>query len=221
MTTHTDQSATPPPPPPPPAPPGAPGSAKRPWYKRTWVVAVAALLVGLGVGASGSDVTTSTEYQQVSAELDQAREDLAAAEEDLEAAQREIESVAGDLPQREADLEAAQADLEAAQAALADREAAVKSAEKDVAARERKVGIAEATAAKNTISGEGMYEAGADIKPGTYKTSGRKGCYYAVLNSPDTFDIAVNNNIDGPGILTVNAGQYLMLSGCADWVRQQ
>lgn len=202
---------------------------KRPWYRRTWVISVAALLVGTAIGsAGGSDPTTTTEYQAVAAERDQAKDDVAAAQADLQAArgeleasQAKVESIAGDLPAREAAVAEAEAAAAKAERDLAKQEAALKKAEKSVAAREKKVGIVETTIAKNTISGEGMYEAGVDIKPGTYKTSGAPGCYYAVLNSPDTFDIANNNNIDGPGVVSVSAGQYLMLSNCTDWVWQQ
>lgn len=54
------------------------------------------------------------------------------------------------------------------------------------------------------------------MKPGQCKTTGESGCYYAILNSTDTSDIADNNNIDGPAFVTVRTGQYFQTSGCAD-----
>ncbi|MCW2841475.1 MAG: hypothetical protein JWR55_2958, partial [Aeromicrobium sp.] len=47
-------------------------------------------------------------------------------------------------------------------------------------------------------------------------------CYYAVLRDTDggIDSIVDNNNISGPGILTVADGQFLELAGCSDWVKQ-
>lgn len=242
MSTSTHAQPPSPTPQPPLGTPAGPTTATKPaWYRRTWVLVTAAVLVGLTLGASAgaTDPTTTEAYKAVVAERDGARAELTTAEDalaktedDLEAAQTEVQSVLGDLPAREdaldedkADLKAAQAegkaDLKAAQTRLNKRAQDLAAAEKDVAARERKVGIVETTIAKNTIAGEGMYEVGNDIKPGTYKTTGSTGCYYAVLSSPDTFDIVNNNNVDGPAILSVSNGQYLELSGCADWIWQQ
>ena len=77
----------------------------------------------------------------------------------------------------------------------------------------KKVGIVETEIARNTISGEGIYQVGKDMKAGTYKTSGAEGCYYAILNSTNTSDIADNNNIDGPAFVTVNSGHALRQPG--------
>lgn len=205
-------------------------TGKPAWYRRTWVLVAAGLLVGTGLGSASAeelDPTTTAAYKTVVSDRDQVRDDLASAETDLSEAQAdlaqarvEIETIAGDLPDREAALARGQNKLEKAEASLADRQRALVKAETSVVARERKVGIVERTIKTNTVSGEGLYEVGVDIKAGTYKTAGRAGCYYAVLNSPDTFDIANNNNVDGPAVVSAFAGQYLMFSGCADWVWQ-
>ncbi len=204
-------------------------TAKPAWYRRTWVPVTAAAVIGvmLGAAASESDPTATDAYKAVVAERDTSRQDLqaaqeslAAAEDDLSAAQAKSESIAGDLPARESALADAKAVLDKAQSRLDARSRELKAAERDVAARERKVGIVETTIANNTIAGDGMYEAGKDIKAGTYKTAGGSDCYYAVLNSTDTFDIANNNNVSGPAIVTVQPGQLLELSGCNDFVWQ-
>ena len=107
--------------------PSATTTPKRPWYKRTWVIAVAALLVGTAIGSSGgADPTTTTEYQAVAAERDQAQDDVAAAQADLEAAQ-------GDLEAAEAEVESIAGDLPAREDAVAEAEAAAAKAGKDLA----------------------------------------------------------------------------------------
>jgi hypothetical protein len=45
--------------------------------------------------------------------------------------------------------------------------------------------------------GEGTYVVGTDIKPGTYKTAGSPGCYWARLSSLNTSDILDNSNSTG------------------------
>jgi hypothetical protein len=79
----------------------------------------------------------------------------------------------------------------------------------------------EKTIHENTVAGDGMYRVGVDMKTGTYKSNGSSGCYYAVLNSSDTEDIATNNITDGPAFVTVVPGRYFETRGCADWTLQQ
>ena len=225
--------------------PGRGGPNKHPWYRSLWFLVVAGLVVGGGVGAAaavvGVDPTASAEYRAVAAQrdaaqterdtantsLDSARGDLRETSTELEQVRARLDSVAGDLPERENRLKAAlqklnqeAAALDERAAALDERSADLSAEEKAVAAREKAVKVVETAVEDNTLAGEGVYEVGADIKAGTYKSAGRRGCYYAVLNSTDTSDIADNNNLDGPGVLTVSAGQYLQLSGCAEWVWQ-
>ena len=110
------------------------------------------------------------------------------------------------------------AKVKKAKAKVAKREAAVAAAKEDVEAREEAVKEAETTLAGNTIAGDGLYQVGKDIKAGTYQTAGKQGCSYAVLSGPS--GIADATIVDGPAIVTVAAGQYLKLKGCADWVWQ-
>lgn len=191
------------------------GPTPQKWYRRTWVIALATALVGLGVGAASAspDVTTSKEYKAVVAQRDRAKDQVNGKSAELTKAKADLEAIAGDLPAREAAVKKAEQDL-------AGREAEVKSREAAVTKREKAVSATEQVIEDNTLTGDGVYEVGVDIKPGRYKTAGAPGCYYAVLNSSDTTDIADNNNIDGPATVTVRQGQYLELSGCDDWVLQ-
>lgn len=91
-----------------------------------------------------------------------------------------------------------------------------------VAAREQAVKVAEGQLNANQFSGDGIYQVGVDIQPGTYfsgpPSSGN--CYSAVLSSADTNNIVTNNNSAGPTIVTVSPGQYLDVSGCDPFVKR-
>lgn len=75
--------------------------------------------------------------------------------------------------------------------------------------------------------GEGVYEVGPDVPPGKYKTTGPIPgdviplCYYARLRHNDgaVGDIIQNNNLQGPGVVTIKSGEYFQTSGCATWVK--
>jgi hypothetical protein len=75
----------------------------------------------------------------------------------------------------------------------------------------------------SSISGDGMYVVGQDIKSGTWHTNGSgntgaNDCYFATLNSTDTTNIADNNNFDGPETVDVSGAYALQTSGPCTWV---
>jgi hypothetical protein len=71
----------------------------------------------------------------------------------------------------------------------------------------------------------GTFEVGTDIKAGKYKTTGpdKSGswpsCYWARnKDSSGSFEsIIANDNIEGPGTVTVNAGEVFQASGSCVW----
>ncbi len=75
-----------------------------------------------------------------------------------------------------------------------------------------------------TTLSDGTYVVGTDIQPGVYKTAGpgssaiTDSCYWAVLNSLNTQDIADNGNISGPTTIQVG-GKALELTGGCTWAR--
>lgn len=215
----------PPPPPgqPQPAPQQPVPSGKESWFKKRWLqisaTAVVALLVGVAIGMSGG-VEDSPEYKNLADDLEAAESSIAARDSDLERARAEVDSIAGDLPQREKAVEEREESAKKLEAELTRRELVVKGAETAMVKREKAVGIAEKEAAANTISSDGVYKVGSEVKAGTYRTSGQGGCYYAILRSTSTSDIVGNDNLDGQGFATVKDGQYFQTSRCADWVRQ-
>ncbi|MGX5186570.1 hypothetical protein ACWKT5_28330 [Streptomyces avermitilis] len=74
----------------------------------------------------------------------------------------------------------------------------------------------------SSFSGEGEYLVGEDIKPGTYKTAGSEGgfgCYWerAKDASGEFGSIIANNNLEGPGRVTLNSGEYFKTNRCQEW----
>lgn len=75
-----------------------------------------------------------------------------------------------------------------------------------------------------TTLSDGTYVVGTDIQPGIYKTAGPgssgvlNSCYWAVLTSLNTQDIADNGNISGPTTIQVS-GRALELNGGCTWAR--
>lgn len=171
---------------------------KRRWI---WIVAVvAALLLGIGIGSASQkseidkltkqrDEAVSTLHDRGTLRLE--NEAKAAAEKaDKERAQREAAKKAADE----------QAQQQAAQKAA--MEDAVRKA-----------------AAMSTIDSDGVYAIGADKNPGRYHTDGGTSCYWAVLNSPDTQDIATNDLISGPAYADLPAGKYFDTKDCGTWTK--
>lgn len=71
-----------------------------------------------------------------------------------------------------------------------------------------------------SFPGDGTFVVGTDIKPGTYKTAGMPGCYWARLASLDTSNIIDNNNTDGPTTVTIlRSDKAFETQGCAGWAR--
>lgn len=75
-----------------------------------------------------------------------------------------------------------------------------------------------------SFSGEGEYLVGEDIKAGTYKTAGPDGefgCYWerAKDASGEFGSIIANNNLNGPGRVTLNGGEYFKTNRCQEWKR--
>ena len=65
---------------------------------------------------------------------------------------------------------------------------------------------------------DGTYQVGRDIPAGRYRTPGSPdGCYWAVLNSTDTSDIADNDNFNGPAVVDVSNGKFFEVSGGCEW----
>jgi len=72
------------------------------------------------------------------------------------------------------------------------------------------------------FSGEGEYVVGEDIEAGTYRTAGLEGgfgCYWerAKDASGEFGSIIANNNLQGPGRVTLHQGEYFKTNRCQEW----
>lgn len=74
------------------------------------------------------------------------------------------------------------------------------------------------------IPGDGTYEVGVDVKPGTYvSTAPDSGnCYYARLSGTDGFDdIITNGNSSGQSVVTIKkTDKFFETSGCNAWTKR-
>jgi hypothetical protein len=75
---------------------------------------------------------------------------------------------------------------------------------------------------KTSMSGDGMYQVGTDIQPGTYKSTGNAegACYWErskdALHGLDS--ITGNDNVTGTALVTVKSSDaYFKSQGCGDW----
>lgn len=72
-----------------------------------------------------------------------------------------------------------------------------------------------------TYAGNGTYEVGVDIKPGTYKSGpDNENCYWARLKA-DGADIIDNDISAGQSIVTIQkSDKFFKSSGCNEWTRR-
>lgn len=69
---------------------------------------------------------------------------------------------------------------------------------------------------------DGVYIVGTDVAPGTWKSAGKAGCYWARLKDfgGSTDSISANGNTDSPAIVTItNGDQGFRSEGCGTWTK--
>ena len=72
-----------------------------------------------------------------------------------------------------------------------------------------------------TIPGDGTFLVGEDIQPGTYRTDGEEGCYWARLSdaSGELESIIANGNPQGPTTVTISTSDAAFeTNGCSGWI---
>jgi hypothetical protein len=81
-----------------------------------------------------------------------------------------------------------------------------------------------APAPATAMAGEGTYEVGVDVQPGTYISAPTSGsnCYWARMKAGDGIDnIIANDNTTGSAVVTIQAGdKFFKSSGCSDWTKR-
>ncbi|MCK0110665.1 hypothetical protein MWU75_00700 [Ornithinimicrobium sp. F0845] len=72
------------------------------------------------------------------------------------------------------------------------------------------------------FSGDGIYEVGVDIQPGTYVADAGDGCYWARLSGSDGFDSIITNHFGaGQTIATIKeSDRFFETSDCGPWSRR-
>lgn len=166
-----------------------PDHKRRTWLTAT-VVGLLAFFLGMGIGGSGNTPEPAV--------IDDATATSGATVEELD--------------RREADLESREGDLRTKEEELTQREQELEGRENDL----------EASPAPGTGSIEnGVFEVGTDVEPGTYSTEGPDDpdlpCRYRVSSDEDGLDIISSEVSDGPGTVTLEAGQYFRSEYCQTW----
>jgi hypothetical protein len=186
------------------------------------VLAIVGFAAG-GVMPLGELETARADLNQLQSEMADSEAALASTQEELstvsddyaglqESFDSQIAEITRDTERLEAQLEARAATLDRREDSLADRAAELNAQESDVAARERKLNIIE-----QSSFGNGTWQVGADITPGVYRAAGGTNCYWAILNSTDTFDIATNGVMVNNPTVTLTAGKWFETDGCGEW----
>lgn len=74
------------------------------------------------------------------------------------------------------------------------------------------------------MAGDGTYQVGVDVKPGTYvsKKPDSGNCYWARLTGGDTLDsIIANGNSSGQVVVTIKkSDKFFESNGCSDWTKR-
>jgi hypothetical protein len=76
---------------------------------------------------------------------------------------------------------------------------------------------------ETAMAGDGTYEVGVDVKPGTYVSPAPSdSCYWARMKAGDGVDnIIANNNNSGQSVVTIKASdKFFESSGCSDWTKR-
>jgi hypothetical protein len=190
------------------------------------VVAIAGMLIVVVVGGGLVLVSAKAgEIDDVKAELHEKQAQVATVEEELDSAKRLADSV---VSRKEDILSSARSEAQSivgtarserssAQSNLAELKGELQTTESSLVETESSLEGAEHTKELSSF-GDGIWQAETDFIPGTYRTAGGNGCYWAKLNSAETFDIADNNNGVGQQVVTLDT-PYFQTEGCGTWER--
>lgn len=162
---------------------------RRPWLIPT-IVGVVALLIGIGIGSSGSTDSTSG---------DSAQEESA-----------KSGATAADLDKRETELNQREEDV-------ADREKELQGAEKELKDAQAE---AKASTIGNGVYEVGKDMKPGRYKSGGPEDASIPFCSYRVSSDEAGEKIIAIENSQGPGVVSVARGQYFFSQNCQEWKRQ-
>jgi len=194
--------------------------------RTTALVATAAILlggaVGVAIGRSTVDPTTTGEYRSLSGELDAAAQDRDDAVGQVKEARAAEASASASYDELMGTIDDRRADLDQTAARQQEQAAQLKSREAAVAAREAAVTATEQQVKASTIT-EGTWTVGVDIAPGTYRTTDAvSDCYWAIYRSGTNADSIIANDIvtGGRPTVTLKEGQDFRTERCGSWLKQ-
>jgi hypothetical protein len=214
------------------------GKAPRKWPKRLAVGGglVLALGIGVGIGEAGHSTGISQDtFNASQAQVSTLKGQVSALKGQVSSLQTQVsnDSATAAAAQNKAATAQQTANASAAaaykgkEAALAQtyqgKEAALSAQQQTVNQQEKTLKQELGQVQASSISGDGVYVVGQDIKSGTWHTNGSgdtgaNDCYFATLNSTDTSNIADNNNFDGPETVDLSGAYAFQVSGPCTWV---
>ena len=217
---------------------GPAGESLRKWPKRLAICGglVLALGVGVGIGEAGHPTGISqATYNASQAQVSTLKGQVSNLKGQVSGLQAQVSSDSAAVTTAQNKAATAQQSANAnAATAYKGKEAALAQAyqgkEATLSAEQQTANQQEATLKQelgqvqaSSISGDGVYVVGQDIKAGTWHTNGSgntgaNDCYFATLNSTNTTDIADNNNFDGPETVDVAGAYAFQISGPCTWV---
>ena len=191
------------------------------WAKSTLGVVGALILLGIGgaIGSSNEDDLKS-EVSTLEGELASTRQKRDQANEEASRIERlKGKMVAEAKDQAATILNGAKRENEKAAESLGSLKAEVASTEDELTEVEGSLSGAQHTQALSHF-GEGIVKAEVDFVPGTYESPGGEGCYWALLNSANTNDMAGNEftNNAAQQIVSITT-PYFQSSDCGTWER--
>lgn len=213
------------PPPPEPKPSG--------WTRRRAGIGVGlmvALIVGVGIGAAAH----TTGISQASYKASQAQ--VASLQGQVSGLQAQVSTDNAAVATARTNAANAQATANANAAAAykskndslqstyQSKEAALQSQQQTVAGEQKTLQQELGQVQANTISSDGTFVVGQDVKSGTYHTNGSgnagaNDCYYAALSSTDGSinSISTNGNFDGPETISLSGVYAFQVNGPCTW----
>jgi hypothetical protein len=205
----------------------AAGKPPRKWPRRLAIGG--GLVIALGVGVGIGEAAHSTGISQATYNASQAQ--VSSLKDQVSALKGQISGLQTQVSNDNTTVATAQNNAATAQrTANANAQAAYKGKESALSAQQQTVNQQEATLKQelgqvqaSSISGDGVYVVGQDIKAGIWHTNGSgntgaNDCYFATLNSTDTTNIADNNNFDGPETVDVSGVYAFQINGPCTWV---
>jgi hypothetical protein len=205
----------------------------RKWPRRAAIggALVVVLVVGVAIGGAGHSTGVSqAKYNASRAQVSSFKSQVSGLQTQVgtdNAAVATARTNAADA-QQTANANAAAA-YKSKQASLAQtyqsKEATLAATQKTAAGDQQTLNQELGQVQANTMSSDGTFVVGQDIKSGTYHTNGSgnagaNDCYYATLNSTDgsLTSIIANGNFDGPETMDLSGVYAFQVNGPCTWV---